>query len=249
MRTLAGNEASVYLYGSLALDDFCPGWSDIDLLCLTREEISPVQAETLAALRQTLLADAPGNPYYRAFEGGMLALSTFQTGAPTRAVYWGTSGQRVTEHFCFDSFCMLELLDYGILLHGKDLRGALKRPSYQDLRRDVARHCETIRRYGASCGESLYAYGWLLDIARGLYTLRTGGVIAKTCAGEWALQNGLCPVPGALETAVALRKNPALFQSDPALRALAGALGEDVRRFNEVLENELTHTASAGGKG
>lgn len=71
---LSDCEPSVYLYGSLVLDDFRPGWSDIDILVLTDRQISEEQAQKLVNLRQTMSEKEPGNPYYRLFEGGMLTL-------------------------------------------------------------------------------------------------------------------------------------------------------------------------------
>lgn len=45
---------SVYLYGSVTLQDYKDGWSDIDLICFTSERISSSEAEQLLMLRQTL---------------------------------------------------------------------------------------------------------------------------------------------------------------------------------------------------
>lgn len=73
---------------------------------------------------------------------------------------------------------------------------------------DVKRHYETIRKYAQKTGRNLYSFGWLLDIARCLYTLRTGKIIAKTAAADWALENNLCPVPDALKAAVKVRRVP-----------------------------------------
>ena len=36
---LSANNPSVYLYGSVALDDFQFGWSDIDILVLTEKQM------------------------------------------------------------------------------------------------------------------------------------------------------------------------------------------------------------------
>ncbi len=71
---------SIYLYGSVALDDFKLGWSDIDILVLTREGITEPQANELVGLRQAMLVQEPNNPYYRSFEGGMLTLEAFVLG-------------------------------------------------------------------------------------------------------------------------------------------------------------------------
>ena len=39
-----GNLHSVWLYGSVVLDDFRPGWSDIDFIALTNTQITESQA-------------------------------------------------------------------------------------------------------------------------------------------------------------------------------------------------------------
>lgn len=233
------NGLSVYLYGSVALDDFQYGWSDIDILVLTEKQISSEQAEHLVYLRQELTGREPENPYYRLFEGGMLRLSAFLTDTSDTVVYWGTSGERITDSYIFDSFCKLELLNDGVLLYGRDVRGQMRRPTYEDLRADVQKHYETIRACGSKTGKSLYSFGWLLDISRCIYTLRTGTIVAKTKAGEWALENGLCPDPAALETALSVRKEPKLFEKDEALRQYAENLNDAIQAYADVLEKEL----------
>jgi len=236
---LSDAQPSVYLYGSCVLGDFRPGWSDIDILVLTQRQISEKKADRLVMLRQSMLEREPENPYYRSFEGGMLTLRAFLSGEDDRVVYWGTSGQRVAEKYRFDSFCMTELLKRGKLLYGGEVRERMRLPGFDALREDVRRHLETIRLHARITGRDLYSFGWLLDIARGIYTLRTGEVTAKTAAGEWALRHGLCPDADALETALTVRKNPDLFRHDLKLMNDAEKLGPAVQRFADVLENEL----------
>ena len=236
---LAENAPSVYLYGSVALDDFHYGWSDIDILVLTEKQISPEQAERLVHLRRELTGREPENPYYRLFEGGMLPLSAFLNDTPDTVVYWGTSGERLTDRYVFDSLCKSELLDHGVLLYGGDVRGQMRRPSFEDLKTDVRRHYVTIREHGGKTGRSLYSFGWLLDISRCIYTLRTGKIIAKTKAGEWAMENGLCPDAAALETALRVRNAPRIWKEDEALQAYAAAVGPAVQHYADVLEREL----------
>ena len=230
---------SIYLYGSVALGDFKLGWSDIDILVLTQIPISEEQANQLVRLRQTLLAEEPETPYYRSFEGGMLPLSAFLSGEKDRVVYWGTSGERITTRYGFDSFSMSELLDSGILLYGRDVREQLTRPTYINLKADVRRHYETIRQYAQNTGRDLYSYGWLLDICRCIYTLRTGKIIAKTVAGEWALNEGICPCADALARAVEVRKEPNKFKADAGTFDYAETLGTAIQRFADILEIEL----------
>lgn len=230
---------SIYLYGSVVLDDFRLGWSDIDILVLTQRPISEVQAKQLVNLRQTMSTEEPENPYYRTFEGGMLSLNAFLTDETNVVVYWGTSGERITTRYYFDSFCMSELLDNGILLYGEDVRSQLPRPTYSGIRSDVRRHYETIRQYARKTGRELYSYGWLLDISRCIYTLRTGKIIGKTAAGEWALQESICPCVDALTKALVVRKEPMKYRNDVPSLDYAESLGEAIQRYADVLEIEL----------
>ena len=125
---LAENAHSILLYGSVPLDDFRPGWSDIDLMVLTRRPIAPGQADKLVNLRQALAAEHPVNPFFRCFEGGMLTLERFLSGEEDTVVYWGTSGQRIDRRYRCDCFSMLELCRHSRLLRGEDIRPMLPQP-------------------------------------------------------------------------------------------------------------------------
>lgn len=243
---LSLNDPSVYIYGSYVLDDFQYGWSDIDILVLTQKSISEQQANELVCLRQSITAAESDNPFYRCFEGGMLTLNAFIRKVPDRVVYWGTSGQRITDSYHFDACCMKELLDYSRLLHGKDIRGQLTPPSFEDIKTNIQFHYDTIRKYASSTGRSIYSFGWLLDIARCIYTLRTGKIISKTAAGEWALQNCLFHNITALETALEVRKNPQKYLESAELQALSGKLGNAIQQYADVLEKELKTTSFVG---
>ncbi len=238
-KALADNQPSIYLYGSSVLNDFRLGWSDIDILVLTQRRISQPQAQELVMLRQKLLENEAGNPYYRSFEGGMLTLSAFISKESDCVVYWGTSGQRITDIYQFDSFCMTELLQNGQLLYGIDVRNQLKPPKYADLYHDVKKHYESIRKYAQTTNRSFYSFGWLLDIARGIYTLRNGTVTSKTDAAQWVLGNNLCPVTDALKVALKVRKNPMAYRNDSEIFHYAETLGPEIQRFADVLEKEL----------
>lgn len=232
-------DPSIYLYGSVALGDFKLGWSDIDILVLAKEPISEDRAKQLVHLRQVMLTEDPSSPYYRSFEGGMLSLNAFLSGEPDCVVYWGTSGECITTRYNFDSFSMSELLDSGILLCGEDVRAKLPRPTYNEIKSDVRHHYETIRQYAQKTGRDLYSYGWLLDISRCIYTLRTGKIIAKTAAGEWALQENICPCADALARAVEVRKDPIKYKNDMRTFDYAEKLGDSIQRYADVLEQEL----------
>lgn len=233
-KILKCNNTSVYLYGSVALNDFKFGWSDIDILVLTERKISEAQAQELVKLRQTMFVDHPENRFYRLFEGGMLTADAFRSGAEDTVVYWGTSRERIDYHYVFDSFCMSELLDNGVLLYGEDVRFDLPRPDYDELKENVRQHYETIRKYAGLSGRSFYTYGWLLDISRCIYTLRTGKIIAKTAAGEWALKEKICPCEIILAKAVKIRKCPLLYKNDTEILDYAETISDEIQMYADV---------------
>lgn len=236
---LSDCEPSIYMYGSSVLNDFRLGWSDLDILVLTSKQITEEQAKSLVGLRQAMLVDEPDNPYYRSFEGGMLTLDAFLSKKTDRVVYWGTSGEQITDKYAFDSFGMAELIESSVLLYGKDVRKELKYPTFHELYADVKRHYEIIRKYAHTTGRSFYSFGWMLDIARCIYTLRTGKIIAKTDAAEWALENNLCPDSDALRYALKVRRKPLEYKDDKQTFDYAETLAEPIQRFENVLVKEL----------
>ena len=118
---------SIYLYGSITMDDFQNGWSDIDLLCLTGYYITQEQAQRLVGLRQELV-EQYRDKVYHLFEGGILPLQSFLNGTPDTVIYWGTRGQEITDMYNLDSFSRYELKTNGILISGKDIRHMIIMP-------------------------------------------------------------------------------------------------------------------------
>ena len=236
-RILADAQPSIYLYGSVTAEDYRPGWSDIDLLVLTREPITEAQASALVTLRQALAARDPDTPHYRLFEGGMLDLGSFLTGGETRVVYWGTTGERIKTSHAFSAFDRMSLLQTGQLLLGKDVRRHIEMPDYAQITAAVADHTRTIREHGRGA-RSIYAYGWLLDIARCMYVLVNGRPITKTAAAQWALDERVCPCPAELSMALTVRRQPELIRDESVL-AYAEGLTEAIQSFAALLERAL----------
>ena len=230
---LCANKPSIFLFGSVVFDDFRLGWSDIDFICLTEKSISTEQADELVNLRQTLLAGYPGNRYFRLFEGIMMTREAFLENSEDTVVYWGTSGQRVTKAFQLCPFSTIELIENGKLLYGSDFRNQMSYPTRAEIITAIKNHCETIRQHGKS------GSGWLLDIARCLYTLRTNKIITKTKAGEWAIHEKICPDISILERAVAIRKNPLELRKDDEVQNWEQSLEWHIQQFADVLAAEL----------
>lgn len=237
-RILEDAEPSLYLYGSVTTGDYRPGWSDVDLLVLTSEPIQQTQTDALLYLRQFLAQRDPDTPHYRLFEGGMLDLGSFLTGKETRVVYWGTTGERIKTRHAFSSFDRISLLRTGQLLLGHDVRRHMETPTYDEVLADIRAHLQTIREHGRGA-RSLYAYGWLLDIARGLYVVMNGRPVTKTDAAQWALDERLCPCPAELAMALTVRRQPELIQ-DASVLDYAEGLTESIQSFADLLEQAIT---------
>ena len=230
---------SIWLYGSVVMDDFRLGWSDIDLLVLADNPVTEGQALELVGLRQAMSASEPGNPFYRFFEGIIAGKDEYLAGSFSRLVYWGTSGQRIIDCYQQDPFAAFELAKYGRSVYGADDRSIFPVPSEEDLAAAVRRHYETIRKYAVQTDEKLYSCGWLLDIARCIYTLRTGNVVAKTQAGLLALAEHIFENEEPLKKTVEIRQNPLVYKNRDEVKEWLKSLGPTVQQYADVLEREL----------
>ena len=242
-----GKMHSVWLYGSVVMDDFRPGWSDIDLLALTEGQITDAQALELAALRQTMGEAEPGNPYFRLFEGIVARAEEYFSGTYSRLVYWGTTGQRITDHYQPDAFSRYELARYGQSVLGRKDRRVFSAPSGDELAAAVRSHYESIRRYAVQTDERLYSCGWLLDIARCVHTLRHGGVIAKTQAGAWALAESVFPDAEPLRKTLLIRQDPLAYRDRDDVKRWLKGLGPTVQRYADILERDLSRYEASRG--
>ena len=235
---MRGDVYGAWLYGSAVLNDFHLGWSDIDFVVLVNESISESQAEKLLTLRQDMLKAEPGNPYYRAFEGVIASLNEYRCHSFQRLAYWGTSGQRITDRYTPDAFALFELAKYGKPVSGGKA-WILPPPGKEELIAAVRRHCDAIRKYASQTSDSLYSCGWLLDIARCIYTLRYVDVISKTQAGIWALKEHLFPDEEVLKKTIEIRQAPLTFKDREDIRLWLKKLGPVVQNYADVLAHEL----------
>ena len=236
-RILADNAPSIYLYGSVTAEDYRPGWSDIDLLVLTADPITQEQADALLHLRQTLCALDPHTPHYRLFEGGMLDLGSFLEEEETRVVYWGTTGEHIKTMHAFSALDRASLMQNGQLLLGRDVRRHIDMPDFPEILAATEAHLTSIEQHGAG-GRSIYAYGWLLDAARCMYTLVNGRLTTKTEAAQWALDEHLCPCPAELAMALTVRRQPELIKDESVL-AYAEGLTDAIQTYAALVRKAL----------
>ena len=186
-----------------------------------------------------MLAAEPDNLYYRSFEGMIADKNEYLEGSFPRLVYWGTSGQRIADRCQQDVFAAYELAKIGQCVYGKNDRSIFLQPSETDLRAAVKQHYESIRKYAVQTDEKLYSCGWLLDIARCIYTLRHNDVIAKTQAGLWALTEHAFDDEQPLRKALEIRQNPAAYKDKEYVKLWLKGLGPVVQQYADVLQREM----------
>lgn|GEM_PF-282198 len=235
---LHDNPPSVCLYGSCVLDDFREGWSDIDFLALTDKPTTQADAEQLLELRQRL-SKKYDNLLFHSLEGVIMSHDGLLKGKEDTVIYWGLSGQRIIDSYSLDCFARKSLLEHGIMLCGNDFRNKISMPTYEDLVAGVDRHYQAIRKHAVQTNGNASSSGWLLDIARGIYTIDTGGYIAKTEAAKWAVQKGLVPNMPLMKKVIAVRENPALESQGEYTSEFFESLGPEIQRFADVLYDHL----------
>lgn len=117
------------------MNDFKPGWSDIDLLCLTAETITDEQARKLVNLRQTLSFYEKQPLYFQYFEGAIVAWPAFKTARAPKSSIGEPANSESIIAILLDPCSEYSLIQNGILPYGADIRAELCLPSYTALDR------------------------------------------------------------------------------------------------------------------
>jgi hypothetical protein len=185
-----------YIHGSATMDDYQPRRSDLDVVVVTERELSSQEVKRIGTLH---------NYYPRPWLNGLYVSQATLTGPPRSAPtpiiafdggrVWPATSQAV------NPIIRHELATRGVALFGPDLDRATLQQHPEELKRWVRRNMNdywgtwvdraTHRPIDALSTALLsrrIAWG-VLGISRQLYTLREGGVISKTHAGEYALEH------------------------------------------------------------
>jgi hypothetical protein len=183
----------VYLRGSLALGDFIPATSDIDVLAVTERPVSDAQFATLAALHVQLTA-LP-NPYANRLEMAYIdraALKRFRSGQrhPTLGQGEALAWSEHRDNWILERWTVRER---GVTLLGPDPRTLLDPIGSDELRAAVRARL----RDWADWAEQVDDPDWLLPRAhkayvvetmcRALSTLASGELWSKPRAVAWAI--------------------------------------------------------------
>lgn len=167
---------AVWAHGSLALGDFQPGRSDLDLIAIVEDPLDGERRDRLASLHQRLLDEEPAAAKLHC--SYMVGTSLSEAG--THHVTWahGMILERPVT-----PVTRRELLDGGLTFHGpspKQLLPPLTRGQLEDfIRRDLAEYWLPATGRPLLWLRDIWVDLGLLVLARATVTLRDGRLITK----------------------------------------------------------------------
>ncbi len=217
---LGENLVGVYLRGSLALGEFIPATSDVDVLAVTERSVTDAEFALLAAFHARLAAMP--NPYANRMEIAYIdraALRRFQPGQrhPTLGQGEALAWSEHRENWILERWSVRE---HGVTLLGPEPRTLIDSVSSADLRGAV----RVRLRDWAEWADQPDDPDWLLPrshkayvietMCRALYTLARGVLCTKPCAVAWAMATLPEPWRSTVERSRAWRADP---MPDPAI--------------------------------
>ncbi len=240
-RTIEG----LYVIGSVALDDWQPHSSDIDMVAITTEPADEEMAGSLLAAHAVFAERSP----QRTVDGPFLAWGDLLASPQGVTRPWTLDGSFHHDAECFElnPVTWYTLATYGVRVRGPEL-GDLSIPiDRDDMVRfviDNARSYWTVvhDQFAAALGElratdtlsSSVPVWCLLGTCRMLYTALTGDVASKSAAGLWAgeLMGGLHGET--CRAVVALRAESEHEVGVDLLRASSDAMADGLKRLAKL---------------
>ncbi|HEU4323101.1 MAG TPA: aminoglycoside adenylyltransferase domain-containing protein [Roseiflexaceae bacterium] len=213
----------VYLVGSLALGDFRPDSSDIDLLVVTDAALDDMEVERLRDLHARF--DAGGSPWAARVEAVYVPELVLRSPAPQAErcpqVEKGTAlfVAPLESGWVFQRFTLRE---HGVALDGPAPQTLLGPIDVQEMRPAVA---AIAGEWRGQARNNLSWLEWLRQredqvfvvqtLCRMLYSLATGAVASKPCAAQWAQRALPAPWPALIGRSLAAGDDAApVTQSD-----------------------------------
>ncbi|MFP3986097.1 nucleotidyltransferase domain-containing protein [Streptomyces sp. E11-3] len=167
---------AVWAHGSLALGDFQPGRSDLDLIAVVESPVDGAQRDRLVGMHQRLLDEEPAAAKLHCSYMARAALSAVETDHFTWA-------HRMTRERPVTPVTRRELLDGGLTLHGPpptELLPPLAGGQLEEfVRRDLAEFWLPATGNPRLWLQDVWVDLGLLVLARATVTLRDGRLITK----------------------------------------------------------------------
>lgn len=198
IKEFPGAISGVYLYGSVALDDFRVESSDVDFVTVVNRKLSEVDLDKLKRIHTEVHKSFPRLPmngiYVQTQELGLLE----RDGKPIPYYFAGTMYSE--GYFELNPVTWFELKHYGVAIYGTDIDALGLTVDETDLREHVAENINSYWRnwvekrrkvlsrssLGLVFNKEQVEWG-VLGVTRQYYTLRENGIVSKGEAGTYAL--------------------------------------------------------------
>lgn len=187
MQNILGEKlVGVYLYGSLATDDFDLNVSDIDLVAALESEIDDKEFQQLQKMHQGFASDhKEWDDRIEVQYMSVLAFKTFKTQESEIAVI--SPGEpfhikKVGKHWLMNWYIVREK---GITLFGLDPKTIIEPISKEEFIESVKDHAKSWDKWVQNM-QSQWAQAYaILTLCRAFYTVRNGEQVSKKQAALW----------------------------------------------------------------
>ena len=217
--SLGDDLIGLYLVGSFALGGFDED-SDVDFLCVTRDELTLAQQASIQAMHGRLY-DLETS-WAKHLEGSYISAERLRLGADGSLFFYldNTARALIWSDHCNKSVVRWTLYHHGIALHGPAANTLLEPVDSEALRRETRRAMrswlEEIQAQPQLVDNRWYQAYAVVTRCRMLYTLREGAVASKPAAVRWALEHLDSSWAGLIERSWRDRPNPTLTSKLPA---------------------------------
>jgi hypothetical protein len=198
---LPGACEGLYLTGSIALGDWCPGRSDLDVLTVTARKLDEGDIEVLAGLHGALTEAQLGQPFLDAIYIGADEVGKVPATAGNPGLPHSVNGAFSANGYWPDPVLWATLDRCGVTVRGKPAAGLGAAPDPAWLREWNLGNLESYwrpwaaqgrerlsaREASAPSGSEGTVFG-LLGPGRLHYTITTGGLLAKTVSADYTAQ-------------------------------------------------------------
>jgi len=207
--TLGEKLRTVCVHGSLALDDFCSGWSDVDVCVVVNDPVSGTEAQALGAIHDEMgdrfiRAHAAGWRSGQAIEGCYIPEPLLRDASCQMPCYVaGDCAGRLSTAHPLPPFDREVLARFGRRLLGPPV--AFARPTREALAEQTARMLAQIRGQVSGSPSAIWLCGIQHWLARSLVFWRDGDLLSKSAALSRELEQG-SPFAVAFELALRIRE-------------------------------------------
>jgi len=188
---ILGNQLiGVYLHGSLALNDFKPDRSDIDLVVVTKNILPDDILEKLKEIHQKITSS--NSSYAKRIECIYIPIESLKNYKEENAYF---PCLHIGGDFYTDGFGLLEkhvLREKGIVIQGPEPKSFIKPVSANELKRAALNSLKEwwlpkLKDHSKLKADDYQVYA-ILTMCRALYTIQRGEITSKTAASQYAKQ-------------------------------------------------------------